>query len=340
MDNMIERYVYDVARRLPEKEREEVKKELRANIYDMLPEGASEEQIKKVLYELGSPVSLAEKYRQKPKYLISPAYYDEYVSVLKWVLPLVGVLVMVIGFAVGAFDAVKAGTSDYAMLFSGVISKGISMGISAAFQVLVWTTIGFVVAERSGEKSEKSGAPSWKIEDLPEVQQDEKTRIPLSESIAQLVVITVFSILGLLFCAGKLPFAMMFSSGGYHFYSIFSESFLALLIPVILISLAFGVIEGIAKIRDRRWSPFVCAAVVIKQLVDMAMTLYVVNQPNILTQEFRGFLTQTGVYEALHVLPSVNGTNVLVVLFCMLIIFGAISESIKAIKKTVHPKGK
>ncbi len=340
MDNMIERYVYDVARRLPEKEREDVKKELRANIYDMLPEGASEEQIKKVLYELGSPASLAEKYRQKPRYLISPAYYDEYVSVLKWVLPLVGVLVMVIGFAIGAFDAVKADASNYAMIFAEVLSKGISMGISAAFQVLIWTTLGFVIAERSGEKTEKSGAPSWKIEDLPEVPQDEKTRIPLSESIAQLIVISVFSVLALLFCAGKLPFAMAFSNGGYHFYSIFRESFLALLVPVILVSLAFGVIESIAKIRDRRWTPFVCTAVVAKQLVDMAMTLYVVNQRNILTQEFSDFLVQSGVYDALHVLPNVSGTNVLVVLFCVLIIFGAISESIKAIKKTVHPKGK
>ena len=48
MSNLIERYVHDVARRLPEKDREDVKKELRANIYDMLPEGASEEAIKKV----------------------------------------------------------------------------------------------------------------------------------------------------------------------------------------------------------------------------------------------------------------------------------------------------
>ena len=72
----------------------------------------------------------------------------------------------------------------------------------------------------------------------------------------------------------------------------------------------------------------------------MAMTLYVVNQRNILTQEFSDFLVQSGVYDALHVLPNVSGTNVLVVLFCVLIIFGAISESIKAIKKTVHPKGK
>ena len=48
-NNLIERYVYDVARRLPEKDREDVKKELRANIYDMLPENANDEAIKKVL---------------------------------------------------------------------------------------------------------------------------------------------------------------------------------------------------------------------------------------------------------------------------------------------------
>ena len=48
-NNLIERYVHDVARRMPDKEREDVKQELRANIYDMLPEGASEDAVKKVL---------------------------------------------------------------------------------------------------------------------------------------------------------------------------------------------------------------------------------------------------------------------------------------------------
>ncbi len=42
MNNYIERYVNDVISRLPEKEREEVKKELQSNIYDMLPEGAED----------------------------------------------------------------------------------------------------------------------------------------------------------------------------------------------------------------------------------------------------------------------------------------------------------
>ena len=158
--NLIERYVYDVARRLPEKDREDVKKELRANIYDMLPQNAGDDTVKKVLYELGSPVSLAEKYRTRPRYLISPAYFDEYLNALKWILPLVGVLVMLIGFAVGGFDAAKNGSTNVPFIISGVISSGVSMGVSAAFQALVWTTIGFAIAEHSGEKK-KAAKAGW-----------------------------------------------------------------------------------------------------------------------------------------------------------------------------------
>lgn len=330
-NNLIERYVYDVARRLPEKDREEVKKELRANIYDMLPEGASMDAVKKVLYELGSPASLAEKYRTRPRYLISPAYFDEYISALKWILPLVGVLVMLIGFAVGAFDAAKTATTNVSFVISGIISKGISMGVSAAFQALIWTTIGFVIAEHSGEKK-KSGEHGWRVEDLPEVQNP-KAGIPLSEGIAELVISVVFSIIGLLYCSGRMPFAMMFAQGDLVFYNIFSQSFLTMLIPCILVSLLLAVVQGIAKIKDRRWSIFVCAAVVIKKLVDMSLTLYLINQPNILSTEFHSFLVQTHVTD---VLPSVNGTNVLVIAFCVLVIIGAIGDVVKTIKLTVQ----
>ena len=288
MNNLIERYVHDVARRLPEKDREDVKKELRANIYDMLPEEASDEAIKKVLYELGSPMSLAEKYRTKPRYLISPAYFDEYMHALKWILPLVGVAVMVIGFAVGAFDAAKSGNTNYALVISGILSQGVSMGVSAAFQALFWTTIGFVIAEHSASKDKTKGEHGWRVEDLPEVQ-NEKARISLSEGIAELILSAVFAAIALMFCAGRLPFMMAFSNGGAFFYNIFSQSFLAMLVPFILISLVLSVIEGFAKIKDRRWSVFVCVSVVVKKLVEMAITLYVVNQPNILSEEFRSF---------------------------------------------------
>lgn len=337
MDNTIERYVYDVARRLPEKEREDVKDELRANIYDMLPEGATEEQIRKVLYELGSPASLAGKYRQNPRYLISPAYYEEYVSVLKWVLPLVGVIVMIIGFATSAFDAVKAGSTNYAFVFSGIMSEGISMGISAAFQALVWTTVGFVIAERSGQRAEQQGKHSWRIEDLPDVHKTEQTRLSLSESVAELVVLSVFTVIGLLFCSGQLPFAMVFSEGGLQFTTIFNESFLALCVPVILATFVLGVIVGIVKIKDRRWSPLVCVAVVAKSLAGMAMSLYLLNQPNMFTTEFHQFWSDLGV---LQTLPQVNGRNVFLVLFMVLIVIGTVAECIKTVTMTVKNSGK
>lgn len=329
--NLIERYVYDVTRRLPEKDREDVKKELRANIYDMLPEGAGDEAVKKVLYELGSPASLAEKYRTRPRYLISPAYFDEYITALKWILPLVGVLVMLIGFAVGAFDAAKESSTNIPFLFSGIISKGVSMGVSAAFQALIWTTIGFVIAEHSGEKK-KPGEHGWRVEDLPEAQ-NAKARIPLSEGIAELVISVVFSILGLLFIAGRMPFAMVFAQGDMVFYNIFSQSFLNMLIPCILISLLLSIVQGIVKIKDRRWSVLVCATVVIKKLVDMSLTLYLVSQPNILSTEFHNFLEQTHVT---GIFPSINGTNVLLIGFCIILIIGVISDVVKTIKLTVQ----
>ena len=337
--NLIERYVYDVTRRLPEKDREDVKKELRANIYDMLPENAGDEAVKKVLYELGSPASLAEQYRAHPRYLISPAYFDEYVRALKWILPLVGVLVMLIGFAVGAFDAAKTGSTSIPFVISGIISKGVSMGVSAAFQALVWTTIGFVIAEHSGEKKPKVGEHGWRIEDLPEVQNP-KAAIPLSEGIAELVVSVLFSILGLLFCTNQLPFAMVFAQGDMVSYNIFSQSFMQMLIPFILVSMVLAIVEGIAKIKDRRWSVFVCVSVVAKSLINMALTLYIVNQPNILSTEFHNFLVQSEVSEVFQMIPHVNGTNVLIIAFCVLVIIGAVSESVKAIKNTVQAQVK
>lgn len=333
--NLIERYVFDVTRRLPEKDREDVKKELRANIYDMLPENANDEAVKKVLYELGSPASLAEQYRSHPRYLISPAYYDEYVRALKWILPLVGVLVMLIGFAVGAVDAAKDGTTSLPFVISGIISSGVSMGVSAAFQALVWTTIGFAIAERSGEKKPKVGEHGWRVEDLPEVQNP-KAAIPLSEGIAELVVSVLFSILALLICAGRLPFMMVFAQGDMVFYNIFSQSFLNMLVPFILVSMVLAILQGVAKIKDRRWSVFVCVSVVAKALIDMAITLYVVNQPNILSAEFHNFLVKSEVSDVFQMITHVNGTNVVVVVFCVLIIIGAISESVKAIKNTVQ----
>src|SRR5659263_187062 len=87
---LIERYIYAVTRHLPEKQREDIAKELRGLIEDMLSQRAeahaSDTDIEAVLIELGEPSALASKYSGKPRYLIGPEIFETYIMVLKIVL--------------------------------------------------------------------------------------------------------------------------------------------------------------------------------------------------------------------------------------------------------------
>lgn len=91
-NDLMERYIYAVTRRLPRKQREDVSRELRGLVEDMLAERCggltpTEKDIRVVLTELGSPQELYEKYDENSKKcLIGQPYYSTYVFVLKIVL--------------------------------------------------------------------------------------------------------------------------------------------------------------------------------------------------------------------------------------------------------------
>jgi hypothetical protein len=75
---LIEIYIQEVTRRLPEKSREDIALELRSTIEDMLPDDYKEEDVKSVLEKLGNPATLASGYRDQPMHLIGPRYFDVY----------------------------------------------------------------------------------------------------------------------------------------------------------------------------------------------------------------------------------------------------------------------
>lgn len=90
--DLIERYVYAVTKRLPRKQREDVAQELRGLVDDMLAERCggvtpSEKDVRVVLTELGTPQELYAKYDENAeKCLIGQPYYSTYKFVLKIVL--------------------------------------------------------------------------------------------------------------------------------------------------------------------------------------------------------------------------------------------------------------
>ncbi len=91
-DDLIQRYIYAVTKRLPGKTREDVSLELSGLIDDMLSERCNGEtptdkDVRVVLTELGSPRELSEKYdTSAKKCLIGHPYYSTYLFVLKIVL--------------------------------------------------------------------------------------------------------------------------------------------------------------------------------------------------------------------------------------------------------------
>ena len=103
MNDLIERYIYAVTKRMERKQREDVSLELRGLIEDMLAERCGsrqpeEKDVRVVLTELGTPQSLALQYdADKDKCLIGQPYYSTYKLVMRIV-----VLAVTVGMSISS----------------------------------------------------------------------------------------------------------------------------------------------------------------------------------------------------------------------------------------------
>lgn len=335
--SLIERYIYEVVRRLPENEREEVKAELNANIEDMLLDRPfdDEEAVREVLQELGSPAQLAEQYRQHPKYLISPATYEEYIRVLKWLVPMIGVIVMLVGFFVSTAETIAQGASSISgEAVSEIIGDGISSGVSGAFQAVFWVTIGFVIADRTGYKMGQSGT-NWKVEDLPDELPHDRKRIPLSDSIVELIVILFFSALFILVCLGITPVAFSFTFNDMQITQLFSAAFLEAAVPVAVVAGGLGAIECIIKIVKRKWTPLVCLAVIVNNVVSIGLMFYLFGSTKIFSSEFTALIRsqEWGSADLLRFFSERGESSVVMIIMGIVIIAG-LAESGLAVYRT------
>ena len=149
MSELVERYVHQVGRYLPNKEREEIQAELRSQIQDQLDdryEGApTQADVAAVLKELGDPRRIAASYGGE-QYLVGPDLYPVMMMVLRrgWVIvPPVAVLVhllavlfgnesgtlidLLLQAAAGAFQATAIFTGIVVLIFAILQHSGESL---------------------------------------------------------------------------------------------------------------------------------------------------------------------------------------------------------------------
>ena len=192
--DLSDRYINEVVRRLPEQSRTEVEMELRANIGDMLPERPAEGDVVRVLRELGDPARLADEYRQAKRYLIGPALYDTYISVLRIVISIVAV--------VTAGGTLVSGAADLPWVGVGIASSSMSLfwrTVGAAFEgaasAFLWVTLTFALVSRSGLDMERSPfrGREWSPDQLLTVAVSRRSRISRVETIVNICLLVAWT---------------------------------------------------------------------------------------------------------------------------------------------------
>lgn len=188
---LIDRYVYAVIERLPEDSREDVSRELHANIEDMLPENPTEDEVRAVLEKLGNPGKMAQEYNPVKRYLIGPALYQDYIAILKLVTGIVAIVLVCITFVKLILNPPADGDLlQYSIQF---IVDMLAAVIQGFVQGAVWVTLIFAISERCGnnEGNILYSKKKWTPDDLPTGPAAKKSRISRGE--------TIFSMIGTVF---------------------------------------------------------------------------------------------------------------------------------------------
>ncbi|MGP0584460.1 HAAS signaling domain-containing protein [Paenibacillus timonensis] len=175
---LIELYIYEVTRRLPEQSRGDIALELRSTIEDMLPEDYGEAEVKEALSQLGDPAALAAQYRDQPAYLIGPRYFDSYVQVMKMVIPIAVVIALLslIANQIITYSGEVAPVDAAASLLSKAIEAVLGIGIQTVF----WITLVFVILERTGTGKElplNGKFKAWTPDDLKDARYVPKEKV-------------------------------------------------------------------------------------------------------------------------------------------------------------------
>ncbi|SFS15400.1 hypothetical protein SAMN04487846_3094 [Microbacterium sp. cf046] len=180
---LTERYVSAAMRTVPEKQRDDLAAELRASIDDQIdarvddgePHDAAE---RAVLTELGDPDKLAAGYTDRPLYLIGPRYFLDWWRLLKLLLWIV--------LPAAAFGIALAQTLDGQSL-GPIIGNVVTTLIAVAVHLCFWTTLVFVIVERTGAGMGK-GFTEWTVDQLPEPRP---RGVGFSDMIGTLVFLAV-----------------------------------------------------------------------------------------------------------------------------------------------------
>jgi len=305
MMDLIEIYIQEVTRRLPEKGRKDIALELRSTIEDMLPDDYSQEDVKKVLEKLGNPATLASGYRDRPMHLIGPRYFDLYVSLLKMILPIAGVIALI--SMIASYFFTYNGDEAILTIIIEVFAKGIWILVEVGLQVFFWLTLTFAIIERSDKGKDMEpltmNHSKWTPEDLKSVTYIPKKKvIPKSEVFGSLIWTAIWA--SFYFYANYLLGVYKNEGNGLEFVTpALNHDVLMSYWPIVVLVIGLEIALALFKLFKGQWTYKLAILNTIYEVIATVVIIVIMMNPNIFQPEFVSFMT------GLFSIPAEQFTN-------------------------------
>ncbi len=265
---LMERYIYQVVRRVPKGQRDEVSLELQELIGDM---AEGEGSVEAALIKLEDPAEFAKKYMDDSRHLIGPAYYDTYLMVMKIALLCSIIVIFIISLTAGMVDRLLwSGELDFGA-FILAISKGFARAIgnafSAVFGVFGIVTFVFAMLERQKVDLDSMSEKKSSVNDSDDTSAGSKTGwspkcltpvpqknaiIKRGESIGNIVAIIFFAV-SIIFAPNYLGIYSI-DANGVQMIPLFNLDKWNTILPFLLVSLFVGLADEILRLVVGRYN--------------------------------------------------------------------------------------
>lgn len=289
---LVDRYIYAVTKQLQPNQKEDIEKELRGLIEDMINErtnggAAVEADVEAVLLELGDPVKLADKYRGTPRYLIGPDFYHIYLLVLKIVL-------IAVGFGITVAFAVDVIVEQQGNAFH-VIGDYIGSFISALFGAFAWVTIIFALNEHYGNNIRKLGKlnkDTWKPSSLPKIPARSQLIKPIDPILG--IVFGVFFLILFNISNQLIGIYSVDSNKAATFIPLFQKDVLNSYLPVINVMFCISILKEFFKLIYGKWTISLAVINGIINAVSLIIALILFTNTGIWNADLASQLVSSG----------------------------------------------
>ncbi|WP_369899538.1 hypothetical protein [Bacillus manliponensis] len=290
--NLIEVYIQEVTRRLPEKNREDIALELRSTIEDTLPDDYSEEDVKEVLKKLGNPAALASGYRDQPMHLIGPRYFDVYVSLLKMILPIaavVSLISMIADYFIG-----YSGEESILNVVLTIMGKGIWNIFEVGTQTFFWFTLVFVIIERTNKGKDQqplsASLKKWTPDDLKSI-----TYIPKKKAITKWEVFgsLIWTAIWATFYFYANHLVGVYEGDGLEFViPALNQDVLLRYWPIVIVVIALEIGLALYKLIKGQWTKKMAIFNTSFEIIATVVFIVILSNPNLINQKFIMYMSE------------------------------------------------